>query len=117
MFFKSAISRFIFLRKNTAKFFHTPLPIIFSSKFHFGKVENFIQILLEFLPCARFIAKNFDITQGVDFGRKIHFRKSQNFMRILIGFYRSIIFDTWYVRSSDKEHVLDQINNMYLRMR
>ena len=117
MFFKSAISRFIFLRKNTEKFFHTPYLSFSVQNFILGKSRISCQILLEFLPCARFIAKNFDITQGVDFGRKIHFRKSQNFMRILIGFYRSIIFDTWYVRSSDKEHVLDQINNMYLRMR
>lgn len=46
--------------ENTANFFQSPLPIIFNSKFHFGKVENFDQILLEFSPRAGFIAKNFD---------------------------------------------------------
>ena len=59
MFFKSAISRFIFLRKNTAKFFHTPLPIIFSSKFHFGKVENFMSDFVRIFTMRPIYCKKF----------------------------------------------------------
>ena len=72
---RSVIGLF-FLRKNSAKKFESPLPIIFNSKFHFGKVWNFIKISLEFSPSAGFIAKKFESPRGADFAMKFHFRKS-----------------------------------------
>ena len=68
-----------FAQNSIARHFESPLPIIFNWKFHFGKVKNFNQILLEFSPRAGFGAFRFESPRVANFSPEIPFQKTLKF--------------------------------------